>query len=176
MPEGSECGMPGAAPVEAEDGLVEIGLKVFAAQAVVDAQGPDLEVGEDAMDPGQDDLGGHRTDDMRIMHEACGAGIAGPSVGLGGGAGGQVGGEEGVQAAGRVIVHLAQPDAAGPSTAVHDLDSADDKDLSLVAASATSGQRIVFAAASDLGFVNLDEANQRAAVRGEHAAPQLGAE
>ena len=30
---------------------------MFAAQAVVDAQGPDLEVGEDAMDPGQDDIG-----------------------------------------------------------------------------------------------------------------------
>ena len=44
--EGSERGVPGAATVEAEDELVEIGLKVFAAQAVVDAQGPDLEVGE----------------------------------------------------------------------------------------------------------------------------------
>ena len=51
--EGSERGVPGAAPVEAEDEFVEIGLKVFAAQAVVDAQGPDLEVGEDAMDQGR---------------------------------------------------------------------------------------------------------------------------
>jgi hypothetical protein len=41
------------APVEAEDELVEIGLKMFAAQAVVDAQGSDLEVGEYAMGPGQ---------------------------------------------------------------------------------------------------------------------------
>ena len=78
---GSERGVPGTATVEAEDELVEIGLKVFAAQAVADAQGPDLEVGEDAMDPGQDDMGGHRTDDMGIMDEACGAGITGhPSV------------------------------------------------------------------------------------------------
>ena len=174
--EGSERGVPGAATVEAEDELVEIGLKVFAAQTVVDAQGPDLEVGEDAMNPGQDDMGGHRADNMGIMDAACGAGIAGPSVGLGGGTRGQVGGEEGMQAAGRVIGHLAQPDAAGPSTAVHDLDGADDKDLSLVAATATAGQRIVFAAASDLGFINLDEAGQRAAVRGEHAAAQLGAQ
>ena len=45
--------VPGAAPVEAEDELVEVGLKVFSAQAVVDAQGPDLEVGEDAMEPRQ---------------------------------------------------------------------------------------------------------------------------
>ena len=98
--EGSERGMPVAAPVDAEDELVEIGLKVFAAQAVVDAQGPDLEVGKDAMDPGQDDMGGHLADDMGIMDEACGAGIAGPSVGLGGSTRGQVSGEEGVQTAG----------------------------------------------------------------------------
>ena len=66
------------------------------------------------MDPGQDDVGGHLADDMRIMDETCGAGIVGPSVGLGGGAGGEVGGEEGVQAGGRVIGYLAQPNAAGP--------------------------------------------------------------
>ena len=156
--EGSERGVPGAATVEAEDELVEIGLKVFAAQTVVDAQGPDLEVGEDAMSPGQDDVGGHRADDMGIVDAAWGAEIAGPSVGLGGGTRGQVGGEEGMQAAGRVIGHLAQPDAAGPSTAVHDLDGADDKDLSLVTATSAAGQRIVFAAAGDLGFINLDEA------------------
>jgi hypothetical protein len=59
---------------------------------------------------------------------------------------------------------VAQPDAAGPSTAVHDLDGADDKDLSLVAATATAHQRIVFAAAVDLGLINLDEAGQRGAV------------
>ena len=174
--EGSERGVPGAAPVEAEDELVEIGLKVFAAQAVVDTQGPDLEVGEDAMDPGQDDMGGHLANDMGIMDEACGAGIAGPSVGLGGGAGGQVGGEEGMQAAGRVIGHLVQADASGPSTVAFDFDGADDKDLAVMAATATAADRIVFTAAGDLGFINLDEAGQRAAVRGEHAAPQLGAE
>jgi hypothetical protein len=64
----------GAAPVEAEDELVEIGLEVFAAQAVVDPQGPDLEVGEDAMDPGQDDMGGHLADDMGLMGEPAAPG------------------------------------------------------------------------------------------------------
>jgi hypothetical protein len=53
---------------------------------------------------------------------------------------------------------LAQSDAAGPSAAVLDLDGADDKDLAVVTAPATTGQRIVFAAASDLSFVYLDEA------------------
>jgi hypothetical protein len=79
-------------------------------------------------------------DDMGIVGEARGAGIAGPSVSLGGGTGGEVGGEEGVQAAGRVIGHLAQPDAAGPSTTVLDFDGADDQDLALVAATATARQ------------------------------------
>ena len=47
--EGSECGMSGAPAVEAEDEFIEIGLEVLAAQPVIDAQGPDLEVGEDPL-------------------------------------------------------------------------------------------------------------------------------
>ena len=62
--QGAERGVPGTAAVEAEDELVEIGLQMLAAQAVIDARGPDLEVGEDAVDPGQDDVGGHLADDM----------------------------------------------------------------------------------------------------------------
>ena len=41
---GAESGMASAAAVEAEDELVEVGLKVLAAQAVIDAECPDLEV------------------------------------------------------------------------------------------------------------------------------------
>ena len=62
--------MTGSAAVEAEHELVEIGLQMTAAQAVVDAQGPDFEVGEDAVDPGQDDMGGDLADDMRIVRDA----------------------------------------------------------------------------------------------------------
>src|SRR5689334_23728681 len=101
--------MSRAPAVEAEDEFVEVALEVFAAQAMVDAQGPDLEVGEDPVDPGQDDMSGHLTDDMRLVGKAGGAGISGPTIGLGGSAGG----EEGMKAGGRVIGHLAQADAAG---------------------------------------------------------------
>ena len=87
----TEGGMPGMAAVEAEDELVEIGLQMPAAQAVIDAQGPDFEIGEDAVRPGQDDMGGHLADDMGIVLDAGGAGISRPSVGLGGSAGGEVG-------------------------------------------------------------------------------------
>ena len=34
---GAEGGMPSAAAIEAEDKLIEVGLKVLAAQAVIDA-------------------------------------------------------------------------------------------------------------------------------------------
>ena len=101
--QGAERGMAGAATVEAKDELVEIGLKMIAAQAVIDAQCPDLEVGEDAVHPGQDDVGGHLAHDMGIVFDAGSAGIGGPSIGFGGGARGQVLGDEGMQAVGRII-------------------------------------------------------------------------
>ena len=74
---GAEGGMPGAAAVEAEDKLVEVGLKVLAAQAVIDAERPDLEVGEDAVHPRQDDVGCHLADHMGIMMDAGDASITG---------------------------------------------------------------------------------------------------
>ena len=78
---GAEGGMPGAAAVKAENELIEIGLKVLAAQAVIDAKRPYLEVGEDAVHPRQDDMGGHLADDVGIVAHAGGAGVAGnPSV------------------------------------------------------------------------------------------------
>ena len=72
--EGPERGMSGAPAVEAEDEFVEVALEVLAAQAMVDAQGPDLEVGEDPVDPGQDDMSGHLTDDMGLVGDAAAPG------------------------------------------------------------------------------------------------------
>ena len=100
-----------------------------AAQPVVDAQGPDLEVGKDPVNPGEDDVGGHLTDDMGIVSEAGGAEISGPAIGAGSGVRGEVGGEEGVEAGRRVIGHLAQTDATGAKAAIGHLDGADDQHL-----------------------------------------------
>ena len=50
------------------------------------------------------------------------------------------------------------------------------KHFALMAASAATGDWIVFAATGDFGFVHLDETGQRAAIRGKHAAAQFGAE
>ena len=77
--------MPGSPAVEAKDEFIEVGLEVLAAQPVIDAQGPDLEVGKDPVHPGQDNMSGHFTDDMGIMGDTGGAGISGPTIGLGGG-------------------------------------------------------------------------------------------
>jgi len=168
--------MPGAPAVEAEDEFIEVGLEVLAAQPVIDAQGPDLEVGEDPVNPGQDDVGSHLADDMGIVGDAGGAGISGPAIGLGGSTGAEAGGEEGVEAGGRVVGHLAQANATGAKAAVFGLDGADDQHFALMAAPATAGDRVVFAAVHDFGFIDLDEAGQGAATRSEHAAAQLGAD
>ena len=121
-------------------------------------------------------MSGHLADDMGIVGDAGGAGISGPTIGLGGSAGGEIGGEEGMEAGGRVIRDWAQADAAGAEAAVLDLDGADDQHFALMAAPATAGDGIVFAAASDFGFIDLDEAGERAAARGEHASAEFGAQ
>ena len=169
-----EPGVAGSAAVKAEHELVEVGLQMGTAQAVIDAQGPDFEVGEDAVDPGQDDMGGDLADDMPIVRDAGGAWVSRPSVGLGRGARREVAGNEGMQAVGRVVGHLGETDAAG--TAIFDLDRPDDEELALMTAPAAAGHRIMLAAAGDLGFVDLDQSGERIAVRCHHAVAQLGAD
>lgn len=152
--QGSEGGVPDTPTIEAEDEFIEVGLEVLAAESVVDAQGPDLEVGKDPVDPGQHDVSGHLTDDMGIMDDAGGAGIPGPTIGLGGGTGGEVDGDKAVQAGGRIIGDLAEPDAARAAAAILDLDGADHQHFALMTASAATSDRIVFAAAGDFSLID----------------------
>ena len=112
---------------------------------------------------------------MGVVADAGSAGIGGPPIGLGGSAGREIVGDERMQAVGRVVGHLGEADAAGSSPAVLNLDGADDQHLALMAASAAAGERIILAAAGDLGFVDLNQAGERAAVGRHHAAAQLGA-
>ena len=46
-------------PVPSEDELVEVALEVGFSDAVIGSEGPAFEVGQDTMDPGEDDVGGH---------------------------------------------------------------------------------------------------------------------
>ena len=93
--------MPGAPAVEAKDEFIEVGLEVFAAQPMIDAQGPDLEVGKDPVGPRQDDVRGHLADDMGIVGDAGGSGISGPTIGLGSGTRREIASEKGMKAGGR---------------------------------------------------------------------------
>jgi hypothetical protein len=75
-----------------------------------------------------------------------GAGISGPTIGLGDGTGAEVRGEEGVEAGGQVIGHLAQADATGAKAVVFDLDVADNQHFALMGTPATARDRVVFTA------------------------------
>ena len=65
-----------------------------------------------------------------------------------------------MQAGGRVIGYLFEPDAAGAGATVLHLDGTDDQDLALAAAAPATGERIVLAAAGDFGLVNLDQTGE----------------
>ena len=58
------------APIEPEAVFVEVGLDVFSAEAVVDAEPPPLQQCEDAVHPGQDDMRRHQSDGLRIVRVA----------------------------------------------------------------------------------------------------------
>ena len=74
--------MAGSASVEAEDEFVEVALEMLSSQAVIDADHPGLGVGEGAVDPGQNDMGGRGADDMGLVPDVGGAGIGRPAVGF----------------------------------------------------------------------------------------------
>src|SRR3954452_15402704 len=78
--EAGEGGLGRAAAVEAEGELVEVGVEVLRPQAVVDAQRPPLGVGEDAVDPGQHEVGRRLADPLRIVLDLLEAAVAGPAV------------------------------------------------------------------------------------------------
>ena len=172
--QGAKGGVSGAAAIEAESELVEIGLQVLFAQPVIDAERPGLEVGEDAMRPGQDDVRGHRSDNVRVVSNAGSAGVAGPAVGFRGGAGFNAGFNEGVQTRGGEVGDRRQPHPTGP-VVVH-FDGASDQHLAIGAAPLPAGRRIGLGAMRDHGFVDFDQARQRRAVGRDHGPAQLGAQ
>ena len=164
----------GGCAIEPESELVQVGLKVFRSQTVVDAERPGLQVGEDAVDPWQHDMSGHRTDDMGIVGDIRCAGIARPAVGADRGAGSDVGGDEAVQRCRGEVGDLGEANAAGP--AVCDFDRPGNEHFALVAATATPGDRIIFAAQANFRLVDLGETGQRRAARRDRRPAKLGAQ
>jgi hypothetical protein len=155
--------------VKAEHKPLEAGLRMGTAQAVVDVQGPDFEVGDDAVDPGRTTCAAilpmHADRERRPEQR-----VSGPSLGFGGRARPKVAGDERMQTVGRVVGHLAETDPAGTTI----LDRTDDDDLALVAASDTTRYRTILTAAGDLGLIDLHQTGERIAVRCHHAVAQLG--
>ena len=113
------------------------------------------------MPPRQHDMGSDLADQTGMVG---GTGISGPSVGLlAVGPIARFWTMKGCRLAEVVVGQFGKTDAAGSGTTLLDLDGADDQHFALVAAPA-AGQRLVLAAAGDLGFVDLDEARERVAV------------
>ena len=167
----TECGVRRISAIEAENELIQVCLEMRPAQTMVDALGPRLEVGEGDVYPGQDDVGGHRADDVGIVSDLGRSRIAGPAVGLGGAPRLQRRLDEGVQAVGRIILDHGQAQAS--RLAVVDLDPAYDQHLALVAASAAAGRRVVLGPQGQACLVDLDDARQRMALGMDHRPAQL---
>jgi hypothetical protein len=142
-----ECGVADLAQVKAEHKPVEVGLQMGTAQAVAEVEGPDFDIGEDAVDPGRTTcatiLPTHADRELRREQR-----VTGPFFGFSSRARRKVAGNERMQTVGPVVGRLGDTDPAG--TAI--LDRTDDDDLALVTAFDTTRYRTILAAAGDLGF------------------------
>ena len=65
--DGLEGDVPIKASVVAEDELVEVGGDMLRAQAVVGAEAPALQEGENPMNPSEGDMSCHTADDTRVV-------------------------------------------------------------------------------------------------------------
>lgn len=122
------------------------GDKAFAAGAevVISAECPSLEVRNDAMNAGWDDMGGHFVDEIGLKAATGNAGTCAPAVGLARGAQCDIGFDEGMQAGEGSIRDQSQMQAAG--RAVDGLlDGGNNPHFALWAA-APAGHGIIFGA------------------------------
>ena len=105
---------------------------MLATQPVVDASRPSFEVGEDLVDPRQDEVSGGLPDDMDIVAIGGDRSVAGPAVGFRDGVGIGGGFDEVSEVGGAVGGD--RPAAGGRDVSVPEFDGADDEHLAVVAA------------------------------------------
>src|SRR3954447_8763064 len=160
-----------AASIEAEHELVEVGLEVLSAQAVVDAEPPPLRVREHAVDPRQHQVGRRVADHLRVVLDVRERGVPGPAVADDGAARDDVAGDERVERGGRVVPDHRQPDPARPLA--HGLDRPRDQELALVRSAGLGRDRAVLGAKGEAGLVHLHQARQRLALGIDHRPAEL---
>ena len=181
-----EGNMPIKTAVVAEDELVEVGVDVLAAKAVIGPEAPTLQEGEHPMNPLEGNVRRHVADDAGIVPIFGDTRIRGVPVGDQRRAWRDVGLDEGMDVrrvvagnggepdAPRQGVEVLPPESLGflrfPGGPVDHFDSTDDDDLAGLQRDVGIGGG---GAERHLGLVHLDHALQRIAVRIDHRAPQL---
>lgn len=161
-----------ASSVPPEDKFVKVALKVRLSDPVIGAEGPSLEVGEDAVDPGKGDMGCHRAYDMRLVIVVFEGLVRGEAVADDGRASFYGVGDEAADPGAREIGEWRKADAAR-KTFGRKFDRADDVDFADRASSLAAGNRVVLRPVRDVAFVDLDEGGEQRAVRIDHGAAEF---
>ena len=142
------------------------------ADPVIGSERPAFEIGEDAVDPRQDDMCGHFADDFRLMVVGFEALVSRESVAEDRRAGRDRAGDEGADAGRGEILQRRKADSPGMAFR-RELDRADKMQLSDGAAALAAGDRVGFGAIGDVAFVDFDDVFQEASVRIDHGAAKL---
>lgn len=101
-----------APPVPAVDEFVEVVAQVWLTDAVRGSERPSLKIGEDAVDPGEDNVRGHFADDFRLVIVSLEAAVGGKTVAQQGRAKLDRAGDEGSNACRSEVRQRREADAA----------------------------------------------------------------
>ena len=158
------------ASIPAKDELFEVAAQVRRADAVIGAERPSLEIGEDAMDPRQDHMRRHLADDLGLVVVALEAFVYGEAVAEDGSAFFNSAGDEAFDAGRREVLQRRETDAARMAIG-REFDRADEMQLADGAAALAAGYRVVFGAVGDVALVDFDEILEKRSIGIDHGAP-----
>lgn len=142
------------------------------ADAVIGAERPALEIGEDAMDPRHHDVSRHLTDDLRLVIIALQALIGRKPITEDCRSGRDSAGDEGADTGCGKVFQRREADTAR-LTFGRKLDCADDVQFANRTAALAAGDRVGFGAVGDIAFVDLDDVFQDASVWIDHRPAQF---
>ncbi len=157
--------MPSAIPTKHE--LVEIRLQIPLTKAVINAQPKPLKVREDSMNPRHEDVSSHLTNDAGIVRAIRHVGVGRVAVRPDGAALGRGAGHERMERLAVATSDGHQADSSG-RLAVLEFDRTSNGNLADGAAALSAADGFVLRAEGNSGFVDLDNAFKRVAVRVNH--------